>query len=238
MEGPLPDMNRKFTNIIRYVMDECLPPVIRDSYWFMYPVFFILYKGKDIKRIMHFKTLAYALPENEMNALYKEVDVVSHNRKTDLSESNIKYVLDCIVDGQTILDAGCGKGYLLNRIKQVFPHSTLKGLDLENHLAHEGISFTSGTVVSLPFPDNTFDVVICTHTIEHIIPLDKAISELIRVTRKKLIIVTPCQRYFYYTLDGHVNFFYKKEELTRHFPFKKFNCEKLDGDWIYTGEKN
>jgi SAM-dependent methyltransferase len=237
MEGPLSDMNRKLTNMIRFIMDECLPPVIRDSYWFMYPVFFVLYKGKDIKRRMHFKTLAYTLPENDVNELYKEVDVISRNRKTDLTESNIKYVLNSVGDGQTVLDAGCGKGYLLSRIKHACPNSCLDGLDLENHLDYSGIAFTHGTLTSLPFADNAFDIVICTHTIEHIIPLEKAIAELIRVTRKKLIVVTPCQRYYYYTLDGHVNFFYKKEELIRHFPFKTFDCKKLDGDWVYTGEK-
>ena len=211
---------------------------IRDSYWFMFPIFFILYRGKDIKRKMQFKTLAYSLPEHEMNALYKEVDVISRNRKTDLSESNIKYVLNRIEDGQNILDAGCGKGFLLNRIRQVRPDSKLNGLDLENQLEYSDIHFTSGSLTSLPYPDQSFDIVICTHTIEHIIPLSKAIDELIRVCRKRLIIVTPCQRYFYYTLDGHVNFFHEREELIRHFPFKKFECKKLDGDWIYVGEKS
>jgi SAM-dependent methyltransferase len=219
-------------------MDEFLPPIIRDTYWFMYPAFFILYKGKDIRRKMHFKTLAYTLPENELNALYKEVDAVSRNRKTDLAESNIKYILNSIQDGQSVMDAGCGKGYLLNRIKQAYPQARLYGLDLENHLEYEGIHFTPGTVTALPFPDNHFDIVICTHTIEHIISLDKAVEELIRITRRKLIIVTPCQRYFYYTIDGHVNFFYTKEDLLRHFPFKSFACKKLDLDWIYTGEKS
>jgi SAM-dependent methyltransferase len=219
-------------------MDEFLPPIIRDSYWFMYPLFFILYKGKDIRRKMHFKTLAHTLPENDQNALYAEVDAVSRNRKTDLAESNIKYILRSIRDGQSILDAGCGKGYLLNRIKQVFPEAQLHGLDLENHLGYAGILFTPGTVTRLPFPDNHFDVVICTHTIEHIISLDQAIGELIRITRGKLIIVTPCQRYFYYTLDGHVNFFYRQEELVRHFPFRSFTCIKLDLDWIYMAEKS
>src|SRR4030095_4959646 len=121
MEGPLSNMNRKITNWIRFLMDELLPPIIRDSYWFMYPIFFILYKGKDIKRKMHFKLLAYTIPENKLNELYKEIDVVSRNRETDLAKSNVKFILNYIEDGQSILDAGCGKGYLLNKIKQACP---------------------------------------------------------------------------------------------------------------------
>jgi SAM-dependent methyltransferase len=231
-------MNRKLTNKIRYAMDEWIPPVIRNSYWFMYPVFFLLYGGRDVRRIMQFKTLVRSLPESEADKLYKEVDVVSRNRKTDLAESNVKYIINQVTNGDSVLDVGCGKGFLLNRIRQICPNSQLEGLDLENTLKYPGLSFTSGTITSLPFTNDSFDIVICTHTIEHIIPLNKAISELIRVCRRKLIIVTPCQRYFYYTLDGHVNFFYRKEELTSHLPFKNFECEKLDGDWIFTGEKS
>jgi hypothetical protein len=80
-------------------------------------------------------------------------------------------------------------------------------------------------------------VVICTHTIEHIIPLQQAVNELMRITRQQLIIVTPCQRYFYYTLDGHINFFYRKEELLRYLPWKNYLCRKLDSDWVYIGYK-
>ena len=219
-------------------MDEFLPPLIRNSYWFMYPIFLILYRRRDVKRIMNFKSLANTLPENELNVLYKEVDVVSRRRKTDLAESNIKYILTQIREGQAVIDVGCSKGYLLDRIRQSYPSTSLNGYDLENHLEYEGIPFTGGTITALPFPDNHFDIVICTHTIEHIPSLDKAIRELIRITRIKLIVVTPCQKYFYYTIDGHVNFFYKEEELLLHFPLKSFICKKLDMDWIYIGDKN
>jgi ubiquinone/menaquinone biosynthesis C-methylase UbiE len=182
---------------------------------------------------MNFKSLACALPENELNTFYKEVDPISRNRKTDLAESNIAFILNHIENGQSVIDVGCSKGYLLSRIRQAHPKNILKGFDLENNLEYEGISFTPGTITSIPFPDDHFDIVICTHTIEHIIQLDKAILELIRITRKKLIVVTPCQKYFYFTLDGHVNFFYKEEEeLLCHFPLKTFVCKKLDMDWI------
>ncbi len=40
------EMNRKITNTIRFVLDELIPPIIRDSYWFMYPIFYIVYKGR------------------------------------------------------------------------------------------------------------------------------------------------------------------------------------------------
>ncbi|MFM2048604.1 MAG: hypothetical protein RI955_1152, partial [Bacteroidota bacterium] len=42
-------MNRSLTNTIRFILDECIPPLIRDSRWFMYPFFYIWYKGKKVK---------------------------------------------------------------------------------------------------------------------------------------------------------------------------------------------
>jgi ubiquinone/menaquinone biosynthesis C-methylase UbiE len=204
----------------------------------MYPVFFILYKGKDVKRKMHFKKLALTMPEESLNALYKEVDIVSRNRQTDLAESNIRYILKEIEDGQSVVDIGCSKGYLLNRIRQRYANASLEGLDLENQLIDKRIHFTRGSITALPFADNAFDIVICTHTIEHIVSVDLAIQELVRIAKKKLIVVTPCQKYFYFTLDGHVQFFYRQEDLLRHFALPSFTCIKLDGDWVYVGRKS
>ncbi len=220
------------------MLDELIPPIIRDSFWFMYPIFYIVYKGRDIRRKMNFKSIAYSLSEEEYNAFYNEIDAISGRRNTDLSASNIRYILAMIpADSRSILDVGCGKGFLLDRIGRLLPDAELSGLDVENRLRYEGIGFTSGSVTRLPFPDKHFDTVICTHTVEHIIPIQQAVDELIRVTKRQLIVVTPCQRYFYYTLDGHMHFFYKAEELLRYFRGRGLadGCVKLGMDWVYLG---
>jgi SAM-dependent methyltransferase len=220
------------------VLDELLPPALRDAYWFMYPFFYIVYKGKDVKRKMHFKSLVHTMPPHEADAFYNEVDAISRNRKTDLAESNIRYMLESLGAGYTsIADIGCGKGYLLHRIRQVYPNASLLGVDVENRLEYEGLPFAQATITRLPFADRQFDVVICTHTIEHILPLEQAIQELLRITKQRLIIVTPCQRYFYYTFDGHVNFFRQGWELLRYLPLEKYTCRKLDMDWVYIGDR-
>jgi hypothetical protein len=38
-------MNRSFTNFIRFLMDELVPPIVRDSKWFMFPFFWFGYRG-------------------------------------------------------------------------------------------------------------------------------------------------------------------------------------------------
>ena len=231
-------MNRGFTNIIRFIMDELIPPVIRDSYWFMYPFYYIAYHGKNIREKMNFKSLVKNFTEDEYKHFYEGLDSISRNRKTDLSESNIKYILKQVdPSANTILDAGCGRGYLLQRIKEVYPRKSLFCLDVVNKLDDPSINFTEGYISRMPFADDRFDTVICTHTIEHLLNLQEGIDELVRVTKRQLIIVTPCQRYFYYTLDEHINFFPKKELLTTLFPFKNFVCKKINYDWVYIGYK-
>lgn len=87
----------------------------------------------------------------------------------------------------------------------------------------------------MPFADKSFDVVTCSHVVEHLPKLEQCMEELVRIARKQVFIVTPCQRYYYFTLDEHVNFFQFKAELTSKIPMKNFTCEKLNGDWVFLG---
>lgn len=219
-------------------MDEYIPRYIRNSRWFMYPFYFFAYRGKNIKQVMNFKSLVRSFTPGEYNKFYSELNSISRNRKTDLTEKQVLFILQHIdKDAKNILDVGCGKGYLLERIKKQQPQLKLAGIDVVNNMQDSGIDFYPGDITDLPFASAAFDTVICTHTIEHILDLRLAIKELERVAAKQLIVVTPCQRYFYYTLDEHVNFFPQKEMLTSLFSFQRFSCEKIDFDWVYTGYK-
>ena len=112
----------------------------------------------------------------------------------------------------------------------------LTGCEIHNGLKHADIKFQSGFVENLPFPDKSFDIVVCTHTLEHILDLKKAIHELKRVAKKQLIIVTPRQKYYYYTLDLHVNFFPIAEPLCQQIGLVDFTCKDIGGDWVYVAK--
>ena len=231
-------MKREYTNAIRFLMDELIPPIIRDSRYFMYPFFCMVYKTKkNLDRKMDFKSLSYKMTEEEYIKFCGECSV-PFKRHTNLCKSNLKLILENLkTERGRLADIGCGNGYLLKKIREINPNLELCGVDVRQDKNFTDIAFKNGNIAKLDFADNQFDIVTCTHTIEHIINVEAAFSELIRITKRTLIIVVPCQRYFYYTLDGHIQFFYKEAELMRYLPFKNFTLTKLDGDWVYIGEK-
>lgn len=231
-------MNRSITNTIRFVMDELVPPFIRDSKIFMYPFYLFAYRGRNIKEVMQFKSKVQAYTPEQYSNFYNNLNTISRNRATDMNQACIDYVLDNIdVSAKNLIDIGCGSGYLLKKIGERLPQIEKSGFDIKEPYGNETFNYVHGNIEQLPFEDNAFDVVICCHTIEHLLKLDLCIQELVRITKKQLFIVTPCQRFFYYTLDEHVNFFQYKEKLTSIFPFKHYECHKLQGDWAYLGKK-
>ncbi len=226
-------MTRGFTNIIRKIMDDFIPPVIRDSRWFMYPFFWYWFKGRNISLYMDFKKKAWQLSDEEFAAVYANLDCRATDRPTDLNRKSIEMMLHEIDrSSQTLLDVGCGRGYWLKLLNEKTSFQ-LTGCDVFNKLEIPGINYVKGDIGNLPFPDKSFDIVTCHHTIEHLRDINKSVAELKRVARKQLIIVTPRQRYYYYTLDLHLHFFPEKEYLTRLFDVHNTVCVDCNGDWCY-----
>ena len=231
------DMNRSLTNTLRFFMDECIPPIIRDSKWFMYLPFYFWFKGNNLDLYMNFKSLVYTMTKDEYARAYRELDSRATDRPTDMNEPTIKKMLGAI-DGSAVslLDVGCGRGYWLDRISEV-KHMQLTGCDVYDHVDLKKAAYVQGDIENLPFADASFDVVTATCILEHIVDVQKAVSELKRIARRQVIIVVPCQRYYYYTLDMHVHFFSHKSDVEALMNMSKHTCEKIWGDWLYVGVK-
>jgi ubiquinone/menaquinone biosynthesis C-methylase UbiE len=107
--------------------------------------------------------------------------------------------------GMKVLDIGCDWGYLLMYIKKVFKDVECYGVDLHediiefgNELARQNeysINLRYANGASIPFDDNSFDVVVTTETFEHIIPDQRVqcLKECFRVlkTGGQLLMTTP-----------------------------------------------
>src|SRR5688572_6449714 len=159
-------MNRKLTNKIRYVLDEWIPPFIRDSRWFMYPFYYFAYGGRNIRAVMNFKKNYFTWDENQLRNFYRNLNSISRNRKTDLTQKCLDRILTELNSGyEHVLDVGCSDGYVLSVIHERYPNLKLTGVDFVPTNGDPDIEFVNADVRSLPFEDKSFDVVICSHTI-------------------------------------------------------------------------
>lgn len=199
----------------------------------MYPFFWYWFKGKNLSLYMDFKKIAWKLSEKEFADCYINLDCKATDRPTDLNNKCIDTMLQKLYpNASSLLDVGCGRGYWLNLLKEKTGLG-LTGCDLFEKNDLNSIKYVQGNIEELPFPDQSFDIVTCNHTIEHIRDIKKAVSELKRVAKKQLIIVTPKQRYYYYTLDLHLHFFPVKEYLFDLTGVDNAECINCDGDWCY-----
>lgn len=225
-------MKREITNSIRYIMDNWLPPVIRDSRIFMYPAFHFWFRGAYIDEVMDFKKNVLYMNDADYASMYEKIKVRAKERPTDMNDACIDFSIEKMDrSAETLLDIGCGRCYYLDILAERTSYK-LTGCDMMDNI--EGIkhNYISGRIEKIPVPDKSFDIVTCTHTIEHIMDLRHAVSELKRVAKKQLIVVTPRQKYNYYTLDLHVNFYPIKELLLRDLGVKEAICENVGGDWV------
>lgn len=225
---------RNLTSLINRMMDQLLPPIIRDSKWFMaIPV--KLFAGKKADIYMTFKEKAFWMSDEEYARCYIETQSIV-DRKTDLNKECIAAILelDC---GDSVLDAGCGRGFLVNVLRQ---RCRTTGCDvaLEDDLNNKypDVEFVQSKLETLPFETDSFDTVICTHVLEHVLDPQRVIAELRRVARKQLVIVVPCERPYRQTFSLHVHFFPYVFSVLFMMGRKrgaKQQCTKLGTDWFY-----
>lgn len=117
------------------------------------------------------------------------------------------------LEGESVLDIGCGGAVSLALIKIFNPFLEIEGFegydsgkeiwDMRN------IKVKSGDIYSLPFLDNSYDTVYSSHVLEHCErPID-VINESIRVAKKRIIHIVP---------DGNID-----EKNFGSFHIHKFN---------------
>jgi SAM-dependent methyltransferase len=92
--------------------------------------------------------------------------------------------------GMSVLDVGCGKGYLLYEFTQIVPDLHIAGIDISQYgvaNAKEEVRpfLKVGNAIDLPYPDRSFDLVVSLGVL-HNLPLEqvfRAVSEIERVGR-------------------------------------------------------
>lgn len=228
-------MNRETTNRIRFVLEDLLPPVVRDS-----AIFHRVARaawGDHVTRLASFRARAPFLTAREYEDLYREHPRVHEG--TDLSNDCVSRIIADVTPG-SVCDVGCGTGALIRRIRDARSDcDAFTGVDfvVEDAAAIEGVTYVAARIEELPFPDRHFDTVICTHVIEHVLEYRQAIAELRRIAARRLIIVVPREREYLYSFNPHFNFFpYAHSFLRAVHPVPENHVCELIGRDIYYRE--
>lgn len=102
----------------------------------------------------------------------------------------------------SILDAGCGEAITLARMKKQNIGTTHAGIDMSDDALqiarsiHPDITVKKGDIYNLQFQDNMFDMVLCLEVLEHLDDPQRALKELVRVSRKHIALSVPYEPYF------------------------------------------
>ncbi|MCK5027700.1 MAG: methyltransferase domain-containing protein [Candidatus Pacebacteria bacterium] len=132
----------------------------------------------------------------------------------------------CLVQGKTVLDVGCGAGEGLKLLATKAEKAI--GIDLDERLKTEHIRIMDISEM----PSKSFDVVVCIDVIEHVENDTDFAKHLARVARETLFVSTPN-----YTISRNRNPYHVREYLPHDFEriFSRFgNCTMFGGNC--TGE--
>lgn len=101
----------------------------------------------------------------------------------------IEVIKKHIGKNQRILEIGCATGYVQNKLD-----SGIIGIDLTRSLLKKNNNKAiCADALSIPFKDDSFDLVYSVNVLEHVTDADKMIKECKRVAKKnsKIILITP-----------------------------------------------
>ncbi|HTU68103.1 MAG TPA: class I SAM-dependent methyltransferase [Steroidobacteraceae bacterium] len=233
-------MRRESVNFIRYVLEEWIPPVLRDSAPMRW--LFRGYWGRFVDDLEKFRANIHHVTPAEYADIYRRMPRIQHG--TDNSEACIARLAELLTPG-TVCDVGCGTGYLVGELsrRSARPAGEFTGVDfqLEPGIAERvpGAHFREADIEALPFADGAFSTVVCTHVLEHVLDIGKTIAQLRRVAAQRLLVIVPLEREYRFTFNPHVHFFPYPHSFLRHIvPVPKTaRCEVIGRDLLYIEER-
>lgn len=232
--------SRRVTNLVRHVLDDWLPPAIRE-FRPLSRALALAFHGSHFD--LDFKRKAFAMTNEEFAAAYARLP--SHRKKvyrtTDMTDREIAWILDHAV-GPDVLEVGCGYGVLAERLAGRYDFrvtatdlsaSNIEAVRRRTKALGLSLRLEVADAERLPFADKSFDSTLTAHTLEHVRDFERVVQELVRVTRRRILVIVPCQRYYRYTIDYHLHFFPEPGQLVLRMKLPRYHCEELTGDLCY-----
>jgi SAM-dependent methyltransferase len=223
---------------IHHILDQWLPPAVRDNRLLWSLIFRIVFR-REASLMLEFKEKAPLLTPGEVKEIYRRIAPYNIQRLTDLNPESIAEIFARTV-GPTVLEVGCGHGFLSAQMRDFYTVTATEihiYTELKN--AGRGVTLLEAFAEALPFADASFDTVICTHVLEHVLDLGAAVAELRRLYKKRLIVVVPQQRPYKFTFDLHLHFFPYPHSLllAMEKTTAQQHCFSAGGDLFYVEEK-
>lgn len=102
----------------------------------------------------------------------------------------------------SILDVGCGEGFTLARFKKEKIGKNYEGIEIDDGAIelskklYPSLKIQKGNIYDLPYKSISFDLTVCTEVLEHLDNPKKAYKELIRVSKKYILLSVPNEPWF------------------------------------------
>ncbi len=219
--------DRRVTTVVRRLLDDYLPPVVRE--WRPFNRWMATkFHGPGFD--LDFKQRAFAMSPREFAEAYAALEAGGGRyRDTDTTPGQLAAI--CAAARGRVLEVGSGNGAVAAALGRA---TTAVEVTLGSAAAtreRAGCTVALASLPALPFADGAFDTVVCSHVLEHVPDLYAAVRELRRVA-KRVIVVVPRQRYYRYTVDYHLHFFPSAAPLEH---LLEGHATMIDGDWFVVG---
>jgi len=143
-------------------------------------------------------------------------------------KKEFKVITDLLPNNTRVLDVGCGDGSLMNLLVQE-KNIEVRGLELEKQNVQEciykGLPVIQGNAETElhQFPDQSFDYVVLSQTLQAFYNPDKVLKELLRIGNSVIISIP---NFGYWKVRSSLLFF-GKMPMTNTLPYKWYNTPNL-----------
>lgn len=142
-----------------------------------------------------------------------------------------------------VADLGCGSGVILTEILSMKPHWFGKGLDISSAsvdyacrlAAHKRVAeraeFRVGNIASLPYDDESLDLVVASEIIEHMPEPEQVVAEIARVLRPggKVVLTMPIESH----TPAHIHSLANCEDLRDLCEAAGLSVRRLEPRWHF-----
>lgn len=229
-------MKRETTQKINLLIDNLLPPFIRENFFF-YRFLLSRFTKKNLDEQLNFRDNAWKMSDQELQDFYKNQSFTLE-RPTDCNQKTIDKIIRTIDENKysNILEFGCGRGFLAQKIHDLFDLD-YSGIDFDitqtRKCLTDDINLYKGTDLSVLPEQSKYDCIISTHTLEHVVDLRRIFKQILLKASKHIILVVPLQLNLKYTPDLHTRFWRRSGDFFLDIGIKPY----MNPQWsIYSGD--